>query len=135
MTVKLERMRSMLKELLIEALSHLDDERINSVSITDVECSKGKYNAKVFVQIDNQDALATLKILKKAEGILREYVLSNSGWFKCPHLQFVIDESLEKSQGIEAIFRQINEEKLNEEKFNEEKFNEEKLKHTNKKNK
>ncbi len=98
----------MLKELLIEAISTLDDNRINNINVLDVICSKGKYNAKVFIQADGKNNQEILSALKKAQGILREYVLSNSGWFKCPHLQFIIDESLHKASSLDKIFKQIN---------------------------
>ncbi len=111
MSIHIERTQSMLKELLIEALSSLDDCRINGVSIVDVICSKGKYNAQVYIQTDENDKQEVLKALRKAQGILKEYILSNSGWFKCPNLQFFIDESLEKSKSLDKIFSQIADEK------------------------
>ncbi len=108
MSIKLERTQSMLKELLIEAISTLNDNRINNVNVLDVLCSKGKYNAKVFIQADLQNKQEVLGLLKKAEGILKEYILNNSGWFKCPHLQFIIDESLQRASDLDQIFKQIN---------------------------
>lgn len=111
MSIHLERTQSLLKELLIEALSSLDDARINSVNITDVRCSKGKYNAQVFIQADSQDKPQILKALRRAQGILREYVLSNSGWFKCPQLEFIIDESMDRAQNLERLFASIAQEK------------------------
>lgn len=108
MSIKILRTQSMLKELLIEAISQLNDERINNVNITSVECSRGKYNAKVLVQIDSNDKKEVIKALKNAQGILKEFILSNSGWFKCPNLQFEIDESLENENNLEKIFKQIS---------------------------
>ncbi|OBV28572.1 ribosome-binding factor A [Helicobacter sp. CLO-3] len=107
MSIRLERTQSILKELLIEALSQLDDSRINGANITEVLCSKGKYNARVFIQTDAQDKNEVLKALRKAQGILKEYVLSNSGWYKCPDFDFIIDEGLERARGLDEIFRQI----------------------------
>lgn len=107
MSIHLERTQSLLKELLIEALSNLEDSRINSVSITDVVCSRGKYNARVFIHTDTEDKAQILKALHRAQGILREYVLSNSGWYKCPKLEFVIDESMDRAQNLERLFANI----------------------------
>lgn len=116
MSVHLERTQSLLKELLIEALSSLEDSRISSVSITDVICSRGKYNAQVFIHTDSEDRTMVLKALRKASGILREYVLSNSGWYKCPKLEFVVDESMARVQSLERIFQSIAQENETEKK-------------------
>lgn len=106
MSIQIERIQSLLKELLIEALSSLCDSRINGITITRVVCSKGKQSAQVFVQLDEQPSQA-IKSLRKAEGILKEYVLQNSGWYRCPHLIFVADEELSRTQHLEELFKQI----------------------------
>ena len=112
MSIHLERTQSLLKELLIEALSSLEDSRISSVSITDVVCSRGKYHAQVFIHTDIEDKAQILKMLRRAQGILREYVLSNSGWYKCPRLEFVIDESMDRVQNLERLFASITEQSV-----------------------
>jgi len=112
MNIKMQRSQAFLKELITEALSELNDNRINSLSVIDVHCSKGKYNAQVFMSPQpHNDNAKTLKALKNAEGILREYVLQKSGWFKCPHLDFIIDESIEKASKLDDIFLKIAKEK------------------------
>ena len=107
MSIRLERTQTLLKELLKESLSSLDDQTINNVAITDVVCSKGKHSAQVFIQIDKENGTSILKSLRKAQGILKEYVLNNSGWYKCPNLIFTIDESLERTQNLEKLFKEI----------------------------
>ena len=110
MSIHLERTQSLLQELLIEALSQLQDSRINSLNITAVRCSKGKYNAQVYIQTstnDEKEKKEILRTLERAKGILKEYVLNASGWFKCPNLQFSFDDSLEVAQNLEQIFAKI----------------------------
>ncbi|MCE3037222.1 30S ribosome-binding factor RbfA [Helicobacter anatolicus] len=110
-TIKEQRTESLLLELLSEALVQLSDNRINHLSITRVVCSKGKYNAEVFVLLDTQEKeekKQLLRLLQKAEGILRDYVLSASGWFKCPKFAFKEDDSLVVTNNLDRIFAQIN---------------------------
>lgn len=110
-SIKEQRAESLLLELLSEALVQLSDNRINHLTITEVVCSRGKYNAEVFVLFDTQDKeeqKQLLRLLQKAEGILREYVLSASGWFKCPKFTFKVDESLSRASSLDKIFAQIN---------------------------
>ena len=42
--IKRLRTQSVLKELLPEALSTLEDELLRGLCVTDVECKKGRYN-------------------------------------------------------------------------------------------
>ncbi|WP_104748480.1 30S ribosome-binding factor RbfA [Helicobacter cetorum] len=99
-----ERLESNLLELLQEALSSLNDSELNSLSVTRVECSRGKHHAHVFVLSKDNKILSKLK---KAESLIRQFVLQTSGWFKCPKLSFALDNSLEEQLRLDAIFNQI----------------------------
>lgn len=108
--IKLQRSQALLLELVSEALSMLSNPILNSLSITEVICSRGKYNAEVFVEssdLSAQEKSEILRELKKAEGILREHILSSSGWFKCPKLTFKFDDSLKSANSLDKIFAQI----------------------------
>ncbi|WP_104697130.1 MULTISPECIES: 30S ribosome-binding factor RbfA [unclassified Helicobacter] len=109
--IKIQRTQSLLQELLNEALTSLDDERIRNLTVTEVVCSRGKYNADIFVLFDTQDKKEQndlLRLLHKAEGALREYILSSSGWFRCPKLCFKVDESLSRINRLDQIFEKIS---------------------------
>ncbi|MDO7253307.1 30S ribosome-binding factor RbfA [Helicobacter cappadocius] len=113
-SIHLQRTQSVLKEMLQEAISGLSDTRVNSASVVEVVCSRGKYNADVFIHPDfysPEEKKQVLKGLKKAEGVLREYILSVSGWYKCPKLNFCFDETLQKTKNLDEIFNQIAKEK------------------------
>ena len=113
--IKKERTESLLQELLSEALTQLSDTRLNSLSVTEVVCSRGKYNAEVYILFDSQDKREhqqILKLLHKAEGTLREYILSTSNWFRCPKLSFKIDQSLGRVNTLEKIFEKIKKDKM-----------------------
>lgn len=112
--IKLQRSQALLLELVSEALSMLSNPLLNSLSITQVICSRGKYNAEVFVESSDfsaQEKSEILRELKKAERILREHILSSSGWFKCPKLTFKFDDSLKSANSLDKIFAQIAKER------------------------
>lgn len=112
--IKLQRSQALLLELVSEALSMLSNPLLNSLSITQVICSRGKYNAEIFVESSDfsaQEKSEILRELKKAEGILREHILSSSGWFKCPKLSFKFDDSLKSANSLDKIFAQIAKER------------------------
>lgn len=111
--IKKERVQSLLSELLSEALTVLDDLRLKSLTVTEVRCSRGKYNADVYVlgdELDKGEQNKLLVSLKKAEPVLREYILTSSGWYRCPKLTFKIDESLGRAKNLDKIFEQIKRE-------------------------
>ncbi len=115
--IKQKRAESLLLELLNEALSILSDSRLNSLCVVNVILSKGKYDAKVFldsssIPIDKQQEI--LKQLKAANGALKEYCLQATNWFRCPKLHFEFDNFLEQEQRIDFIFAQIAKERQND---------------------
>lgn len=113
-SIKLQRSQALLKELISEALSSLSNPTLNALSITDVVCSKGKHHAEVFIEssdLSSQERITILKELRKAEGILREYILNSSGWFKCPKMSFKFDETLQSSHSLDRLFEKIAKER------------------------
>lgn len=113
-SINIQRTQSLLMELLPEALSQLSDNRINDLTITEVDCKNGKYDAKVYYDasdFDKKEQQEIQNLLKKANGRIKGYCLASTGWYKCPDFKFVADNSLEKSNNIEALFDQIKKEK------------------------
>ncbi len=113
-SINLQRTESLLMELIPEALSSLSDERICSLPITAVNCKNGKYDATVYFDgsdFTKEELPAIVSALTKANGRIKSYVLSATGWYKCPTFKFVNDTSLESSKNIEELFRQIEKDK------------------------
>ena len=109
--IKLKRTESLLKELIPEAFASLSDDRINSITVTDVVCSKGKYDAIVYIYIPLGDKVEKERILRqlsKANGRLSSYILSSTNWFKCPKFTFKLDDSPEKGNKLDEIFKKIS---------------------------
>lgn len=108
--IKLKRTESLLAELIPEALSELNDNRLHELSVVEVKCSRGRSDAKVFIDPSNfsqEEKRVYLKQLRKARPIIEDYCLKDQGWYRCPKLAFEFDEQLKKSQTIEELFKKI----------------------------
>ncbi len=108
--IKRHRVESVLKELLPEAFSTLSDERINSLAVTDVKCSKGRSNAKVYLDksfLNEKEQGEALRQLRKVGAYLQNHCKQSEGWFKAPIFTFEFDDQLEDVTRIEDLFKQI----------------------------
>ncbi len=109
--IKRHRVESVLKELLPEAFSTLSDERINSLAVTDVKCSKGRSNAKVYLDksfLNEKEQGEALRQLRKVGAYLQNHCKQSEGWFKAPIFTFEFDDQLEEVTRIEDLFKQIS---------------------------
>ena len=111
--IKLKRTESILQELVPEALGSLNDKRLHNLDILEVKCSRGKSDAKVYIdpkELSEQEKRDCLKLLRKARPIVETYCLKDQGWFRCPKFTFEFDEQLQKSKNIEELFKKISKE-------------------------
>lgn len=109
--IKRHRVESVLKELLPEAFSTLSDERINSLTVTDVKCSKGRSNAKVYLEtgmLNEKEQNTALRQLRKIGAYLQNHCKQSEGWFKAPIFTFEFDHQLEQVTRIEDLFKEIS---------------------------
>ncbi|MEO1938600.1 MAG: 30S ribosome-binding factor RbfA [Sulfurimonas sp.] len=115
--IKLKRTESILAELIPEALAQLNDARLHELSVIEVKCSRGRSDAKVYLDptgfMESEKGLY-LKQLRKARPIIEDYCMKDQGWFRCPKLAFEFDEQLKKSQNIEELFKKIAKERKDE---------------------
>ncbi len=112
-SIKLQRVESVLKELVPEAISGLSDERINNIPVIDVECSRGKYDANVYLDpafVDAEEEKYILTHLKKASSFIENYCKQAEGWYRCPKFHFKFDHSLEKQNQMDVLFKKIEKE-------------------------
>jgi len=108
--IKRHRTESILKEIIPEALSTLDDSRINALLVTDVVCSKGRSDARVYLEpsfLDKKEQAEALKQLRKVSGYIQNQCKQMEGWFKAPRMTFEFDHQLEKVSRMEELFKQI----------------------------
>jgi len=109
--IKLKRTESVLLELIPEALSQLNDARLHELSVVDVRCSRGRSDAKVYLDpsyFSEQEQRVLLKQIKKARPIIEDYCMKDQGWFRSPKLAFEFDEHFKKTQMIEELFKKIS---------------------------
>lgn len=115
--IKLKRTESILAELIPEALSQLNDARLRELDVIEVVCSRGRSDAKVYLDphdYTDEERRLFLKQLSKARPIIEEHCLRDQGWFRSPTLTFIFDDQLKKAQTIESLFKQIEKEKKDE---------------------
>jgi ribosome-binding factor A len=115
--IKRHRVESVLKEVIPEALATLDDERINALLVTEVVCSKGRSDAKVYLDksfLNEKEQGEALRQLRSVAGYIQNHCKQSEGWFKAPRLTFEFDEQLEKQKRMEELFAQIGTKKSNE---------------------
>ena len=108
--IKQKKTESLLKELVAEAIGSLSDENLNNLTVTDISCSRGKYDATVYLDksdYSQKEQNHILKLLRKAKGFIKNQCLLNSGWYKCPNFTFQFDKDLERINRIDELFSQI----------------------------
>jgi len=109
--IKRHRVESILKEIIPEALGGLDDERINGLTVTAVVCSKGRSDAKVYMDtsfLSEKEQGEALRQLRAVAGYLQNHCKQSEGWFKAPNFTFEFDQQLEKVSRIEDLLKQIS---------------------------
>jgi len=112
--IKRKRTESRLVELIPEALSGMNDSRINGLSVTEVVCSRGRYDAKVYLDksyLNEKEQGEALKQLRIVSNYLSTYIRESEGWFKAPRFTFEFDDQLERISNIEALFKEIGKRK------------------------
>ena len=108
--IKRKRTESRLVELLPEAFAGMNDNRINALSVTAVVCSRGRYDAKVYLDksyLTEKEQGEALRQLRAVTGFLSTYVRESEGWFKSPKFTFEFDSQLEQISKIDALFKEI----------------------------
>jgi len=113
-SIKVQRKESLLKEIIPEALSQMNDGRIRGLSVVDVVCSRDGSDAKVYLEksyLNENEQRQALKQLKQARGYIQNYCLKSTGWFKVPNLSFTFDDLLEHENKMEELFEKIKKEK------------------------
>ncbi len=110
-SIKVQRKESLLKEIIPEALSQMNDSRIRGLSVVDVVCSRDGSDAKVYLEksyLTDKEQRESLKQLKQARGYIQRYCLKTTGWYKVPNLTFTFDDLLERENKMEELFEKIS---------------------------
>ncbi|QKF86661.1 ribosome-binding factor A [Campylobacter blaseri] len=105
------RTQSVLKQLIPEALSNLNDIMLKGLCVTDVECKRGRYDAFVYLDkmmFDEKEQKEVLAKLQKVNGYLQSYCKEAEGWFRSPKFHFEFDDRLEKQNEMDILFEKIS---------------------------
>ncbi|MBW6489278.1 30S ribosome-binding factor RbfA [Sulfurimonas sp.] len=108
--IKVKRTESILLELIPEALGSLNDSRLHELDVIDIKCSRGRSDAKVYLDPASYTEAQKnefLKLLRNARPIVETYCMKNQGWFRSPKFTFEFDEQMKKAQSIEELFKKI----------------------------
>jgi ribosome-binding factor A len=108
--IKLKRTESILLELVPEALGALNDKRLHELNVIEVKCSRGKSDAKVYIDpasFSDEEKKTYLGLLRKARPIIEDHCLKDQGWYRCPKFTFEFDDQLKQSQHMEELFKKI----------------------------
>jgi ribosome-binding factor A len=101
-----ERLAEALREEIAEVVGfEMEDPRLQSVTVTDVQVVENLRDAKVFVLVDGneQGIKDTMKSLQRASTFVRQQVAMNLNLRHVPHLHFVRDTAEENVTRIDEL--------------------------------
>lgn len=105
-----ERLAETLREEISEIVGYeLDDPRLLSVTVTDVQVSDNNRDARVFVVVQGSEEQIkeALKALQHAATFIRQQVTLNLDLRHAPHLNFVRDTAEENAARIGELLEEI----------------------------
>ncbi len=113
---RIERINHLLRQEIADLLTReVKDAALSSslISITEVETSPDLRNAKVFFSVygDEDEIQAAREHLKRASGFLHRNLKERLDLRHTPHLEFVLDRSLQRGDRIMRLMRSIEEER------------------------
>ncbi len=110
MSIKIERLEHKFAiEISTIIKEEIKDDRINFITITDVDITNDLSYAKVYITVlDEKKKEETLKVLNHASKFIEKEMCKRVEIRKMPELKFVYDESIEYSNNIESIIERIN---------------------------
>lgn len=95
-----EELRAKLANVLLFSIS---DPRLEMVTVTDVEVSKDREVADVYVSAGKDRYEEVLAGLEAAKGRIRSLVGKGLGWRVTPELRFRIDRSVDAAERIATV--------------------------------
>lgn len=105
-----ERVAESLREEITEIVGYeLEDPRLIAVTVTDVQVSEDKRDAKIFVTVEGteEETREAMKALRNAENFVRQQVAVNLNLHHAPRIHFARDTVEEKAGRIEKILEDL----------------------------
>jgi ribosome-binding factor A len=113
-----QRVAQLLKEEISAIIQReLRDPRIGFVSVTEVSVTPDLRQAKVFVSIygDEEGKRANIEALRSAAGRVRAILSRRLEMRYVPHIEFALDESLERGSRVFELLERVRREQPGEE--------------------
>ncbi len=114
-----DRVSSLLQmELSRLILERIKDPRLGFVTVTHVKVTADLKSAVVFLSVmgDEKVKKSSMAVLEKAEGFLKREISAALKLRYTPHLQFELDDSLDKDFEIRDVIQKIEDKDKNPEK-------------------
>ena len=104
-----ERVSEMMEETLSVLLSQAADERLQFVTVTDVEVNQDLSAAKVWITVDGDDEECeeALNALDHAKGFIRREIAQALDLRRAPTLTFHHDPSIARAARVMELFKQL----------------------------
>ena len=105
-----ERLAEALKVEIAEVVGfEMDDPRLETVTVTDVEVSPDLRDAKVYVLVrgDESEVTEALRSLKNAATFVRQQVAMNLDLRFAPHVHFVRDSAEENAARVGELLQEL----------------------------
>jgi ribosome-binding factor A len=117
---RIERINHLLRQEIAELLAReVKDATLSTslISITEVDTSPDLRSAKVYFSVygDEEEIQAARTHLNRAAGFLHHNLKERLDLRHTPHLEFVLDRSLERGDRIMRLMRSIEEERSHRE--------------------
>ena len=100
-----DRLSELLREIIAETLEHIDDDRLQLVTITAVEVDRELEHAKIYYTCLDGDDLAddVVEAFAEQRGRVRKAIGAQAKVRRVPNLTFLPDEVQRSAQRIEQI--------------------------------
>jgi len=97
----------LMRELSTIIAQELNDPRLHLVTVTKVDVSPDIKNATVYFS-SLEDRNEVLKVLQRAKGYIRTHLAQRVRLRTIPDLVFKVDDTFERGQHIDALFKKIS---------------------------
>ncbi len=108
--IQISRYESLIQTILNDTIRlELDNPIAKHAEITYVNLSNDLSLVKVYIScLDRSKIEKVLEELKRAKGFLRTKLAKSLKTYKCPEINFYIDETVDRVEKIEQLFKEIN---------------------------
>lgn len=107
---QINRYESLIQQILNDTIRlEIENPIAKHAEITYVELTKDLSFAKIYIScLDRSKIDKVLEAIKRTKGFLKSKIAKSINTYKCPELQFYVDETMDRADKIEELFKLIN---------------------------